>query len=110
MLLFVLEGFAILMRSWKGIVQNIKIILVLAITSQVKKQFSDIKKLTREEAGKPKLLKTTFSTSCDLIKQYKPLFSNLKTIIRNHLALGNSDQKMLGIFLHNTISVTYKTN
>ena len=87
MLLFVLEGFAILMRSWKGIVQNIKIILVLAITSQVKKQFSDIKKLTREEAGKPKLLKTTFSTSCDLIKQYKPLLSNLKTIIRNHLAL-----------------------
>ena len=87
MLLFVLEGFAILMRSWKGIVQNIKIILVLAITSQVKKQFSDIKKLTREEARQPKLLKTTFSTSCDLIKQYKPLLSNLKTIIGNHLAL-----------------------
>ena len=71
MLLFVLEGFAIFMRSWKGIVQNIKIILVLEITNQVKKQFSDIKKFTREEAGKPKLLKTTFSTSCDLIKQYK---------------------------------------
>ena len=87
MLLFVLEGFAILMRSWKGIVQNIKIILVLEITNQVKKQFSDIKKFTREEAAKPKLLKTTFSTSCDLIKQYKPLLSNLKTIIRNHLAL-----------------------
>ena len=98
------------MRSWKGIVQNIKIILVLAITSQVKKQFSDIKKLTREEARQPKLLKTTFSTSCDLIKQYKPLLPNLKTIIRNHLPILNSNQKMLDIFLHNTISVTYKTN
>ena len=33
----------------------------------MKKQFLDIKKLTREEARKPKLLKTTFSTSCNLI-------------------------------------------
>ena len=36
---------------------------------KVKKQFSDIKKLTREEARKPKLLKTTFYTSCNLIIQ-----------------------------------------
>ena len=36
---------------------------------KVKKQFSDIKKLTREEAREPKLLKTTFSTSCNLIIQ-----------------------------------------
>ena len=75
---------------------------MLEITTQVKKQFSDIKKLTREEARQPKLLKTTFSTSCDLI--------NLKTIIRNHLPILNRNQKMLDIFLHNTISVTYKTN
>ena len=48
---------------------------------RVKKQFSDIKKLTGEEARKPKLLKTTFSTSCNLITQYNPLLPNLKTII-----------------------------
>ena len=36
---------------------------------KVKKQFSDIKKLTREEAREPELLKTTFSTSCNLIIQ-----------------------------------------
>ena len=83
---------------------------MLEITTQVKKQFSDIKKLTREEARQPKLLKTTFSTSCDLIKQYKPLLPNLKTIIRNHLPILNRNQKILDIFLHNTISVTYKTN
>ena len=37
---------------------------------EMKKQFSDIKKLTREEARKPKLFKATFSTSCNLITQY----------------------------------------
>ena len=37
---------------------------------EMKKQFSDIKKLTREEARKPKLFKTSFSTSCNLITQY----------------------------------------
>ena len=83
---------------------------MLEITTQVKKQSSDIKKLTREEARQPKLLKTTFSTSCDLIKQYKPLLPNLKTIIRNHLPILNSDQKILDIFLNNTVSVTYKAN
>ena len=54
---------------------------------KVKKQFSDIKKLTREETRKPKLFKTTFSTSCSLLTQYNPLFPNLKTIIRNHLPI-----------------------
>ena len=83
---------------------------MLEITTEVEKQFSDIKKFTREEARQPKLLKTTFSTSCDLIKQCKPLLLNLKTIVRNHLPILNSNQKMLDIFLHNTISVTYKTN
>ena len=51
----------------------------------MQKEFSDIKKLTREEARKPKLLKTTFSPSCNLIAKYNPLLPNLKTIIRNHL-------------------------
>ena len=65
---------------------------------KVKKQFSDIKKLTREEARKPKLLKTTFSTSCNLITQYNPLLPNLKTIIRNHLPILYSNQQVLDIF------------
>ena len=77
---------------------------------KVKKQFSDIKKLTREEARKPKLLKTTFSTSCNLITQYNPLLPNLKAIIRNHLPILYNSQQMLDIFLQNTISVTYKRN
>ena len=76
----------------------------------MKKQFSDIKKLTREEARKPKLPKTTFSTSWNLITQYNPLLPNLKTIIRKHLPILYSNQQMLGIFPHNTISVTYKKN
>ena len=74
------------------------------------KEFSDIKKLTREEARKPKLLKTTFSTSCNLITQHNPLFPNLKTIIRKHLPFLYSNQQMLYIFLNNTVSVTYKRN
>ena len=75
---------------------------------KVKKQFSDIKKLTRQEVRKPKLLKTTFSTSCSLITQYNPLFPKLKTIIRNHLPILCNNQQMLDIFPQNTISITYK--
>ena len=78
------------------------------MSGKVKKQFSDIKKLTREEVRKPKLLKTTFSTSCNLITQYNPLLPNLKTIIRKHLPILYSNQQMLDIFPHNTTSVTYK--
>ena len=74
------------------------------------KEFSDIKKLTREEARKPKLLKTTFSTSCNLISQYNSLLPNLKTIIRNHLPILYSNQQMLDTFPQNTVSVTYKRN
>ena len=94
------------MKNLKNIVQNIKTML-LGITSQVK---SDIKKLAREEVRKPKLLKTTFSTSCNLITQHNPLFPNLKTIIRKHLPFLYSNQQMLYIFLNNTVSVTYKRN
>ena len=75
---------------------------------KVRKQFSDIKKLTREEARKPKLLKTTFSTSCNLITQYNPLLPNLKTIIRNHLPILYSNQKMLDIFAQKTCHVQKK--
>ena len=76
----------------------------------MKKQFPDIKKLTREEARKAKLLKTTFSTSCNLITQYNPLLPNLKTINRKHLPILCSNQQMLDTFPRNTLSVTYKRN
>ena len=77
---------------------------------KVKKQFTAIKKLTREEARKPKLFKATFSTSCNLITQYNPLLPNLKTIIRNHLPILYSNQQMLDIFPQKSIIVTYKRN
>ena len=54
--------------------------------------------------------KTTFSISCNLITKYNPLLPNLKTIIRKHLPILYSNQQMLDIFPHNTISVTYKRN
>ena len=76
----------------------------------MKKQFSDIKKLTREEARKSKLLKTDFSTSYNLITQYNLFLPNLKIIIRKHLPILYSNQQMLDIFPHNTISVRYKRN
>ena len=77
---------------------------------KVKKQFSDIKKLTREEARKHKFHKTTFSASCNLITQYNPFLPNLKTIIRNHFPALYSNQQMLDIFPQNMISFTYKRN
>ena len=76
----------------------------------MKKKYSDIKKRTREEARKPKLFKTTFSISCNLITQYNPLLPNFETIIKKHLPILYSNQQMLDIFPHNTISVTYKRN
>ena len=54
-----------------------------AKTKKKTKPFSDIEKLTREEVRKPKLLKSTFSTSCNLITRYNPLLPNLKTNILN---------------------------
>ena len=39
----------------------------------VKKQFSDITNLIREEARKPKLQEAIFSTSCNLITEYNPM-------------------------------------
>ena len=58
-----------------------------AKTKKKKKTFSDIEKLTREEVRKPKLLKSTFSTSCNLITRYNPLLPNLKTNILNYKPL-----------------------
>ena len=76
----------------------------------MKKRFSDIKKLTREEARKRILPKATFSTSCSSITQYNPLLPNLKTIIRNHLPILYSNKQMLDIFPHNTVGAKYKRN
>ena len=58
-----------------------------AKTKKKKKPFSDIEKLTREEVRKPKLLKSTFSTSCNLITRHNPLLPNLKTNILNYKPL-----------------------
>ena len=63
-----------------------------AKTKKKTKPFSDIEKLTREEVRKPKLLKSTFSTSCNLITRYNPLLPNLKTNILN--------SKPLTYFIH----------
>ena len=68
------------------------------VARESQKHFSDIKKFTREEARTPKLIKTTFYTSCNLITQYNLLLPNLKTIIRKHLPILYSNQQMLNIF------------
>ena len=112
MLPYVVEGFPIMMGNLKSIVQDFQNYLIARCykPGKVKKQFSGIKNLAREQARKPKLLKTTFFSSCNLITQYKSLLPNLKTIIRNHLPISYSNQQMFDIFPHNTINVTYKRN
>ena len=75
---------------------------------KVRKQFSDIRNISREEARQPKIYNERFSTSCNLIMQYNPLLSNIKTIIKKHLPVLHSKQNMLEIFPSNTINVTYK--
>ena len=75
---------------------------------KVRKQFSDIKNISREEARQPKTHNQRFSTSCNLIMQYNPLLPNIKTIIKKHLPVLHSNQNMLEIFPRNTINVTYK--
>ena len=75
---------------------------------KVRKQFSDNKNISREEARQPKTHNEIFSTSCNLITQYNPLLPNIKTIIKKHLPVLHSNQTMLKIFPSNTINVTYK--
>ena len=50
---------------------------------KVRKQFSDIRNISREEARQPKTHNERFSTSCNLITQYNPLLPNIKTVIKN---------------------------
>ena len=74
--------------------------------SKAKKQFSDVKNISREKARRPK--KT--STSCNLITQCNPLLPNIKTIIKKHLPVLHSSHDMLQIFPENTVTVTYGQN
>ena len=76
--------------------------------SKVKKQFSDVRNISREEARRPKN-NNNFSASCNLITQYNPLLPNIKTIIKKHLAVLHSSHEMQ-IFPENTVNVTYRQN
>ena len=51
---------------------------------KVRKQFSDIRNISREEARQPETHNERFSTSCNFIMQYNPLLPNIKTIIKKH--------------------------
>ena len=44
---------------------------------KVRKQFPDIRNISREEARQPKTHNKRFSTSCNLIKQYNPLLPKI---------------------------------
>ena len=65
--------------------------------SKVKKQFSDIRNISREEARRPKN-NNNFSAPCNLITQYNPLLPNIKTIIKKHLPVLQSSYEMLQFF------------
>ena len=75
---------------------------------KVRKQFSDIRNISREEARQPKTHNERFSTSCNLITQYNPLLPNIKTVIKKHLPVLHNDENMPKMFPSNTINVTYK--
>ena len=77
--------------------------------TKVKKQFSDVRNISREETRRPKI-KSNFSTTCNLITQYNPMLPNIKTIFKKYLPVLHSNQEMLQIFPENTINVTYKRN
>ena len=77
--------------------------------SQVKRQFSDVREISREEPRRPRN-KNNFSASCNLITQYNALLPNIKTIIKKHLPVLHSSHDMLQIFPENTVTVTYGQN
>ena len=62
---------------------------------KVRKQFSDIRNISREVARQPKTHSEKCSTSCNLITQYNPLLPNIKTIIKKHLPVLHSNQNLL---------------
>ena len=58
---------------------------------RVRKQFSDIRNVSGEEAGQPKTHNEKFSTSSNLITQYNPLLPNIKTIVKKYLPVLHSN-------------------
>ena len=69
--------------------------------SKVKKQFSDVRNISREEARRPKN-NNNISASCNLITQYNPLLPNIKTIIKKHLPVLHGSHEMLPIIPEHT--------
>ena len=51
-----------------------------------------------------------FSASWNVITQYNPLLTHIKTIIKKHLPVLNSSHEMLQIFPENTVNATYTLN
>ena len=68
----------ILMKSLKNTVSSIRNIWKLEIINPVKlkKQFSYVRDISREEVRRPKS-DNTFSVSCNLITQYNPLLRDI---------------------------------
>ena len=62
--------------------------------NKVKKQFSDVRNILREEARRRKH-NSNVSASCNLITQYSPLVPNIKTIIKKHLPALHSSHEIL---------------
>ena len=77
--------------------------------SKVKKEFSDVRNISREKAKRRKN-NNNFSASCNLITQYNPLLPYIKTIIKKHLPVLHSSHEMLQMFLENTVTVTHRRN
>ena len=65
--------------------------------SKVKKQFSDIRNISREQANRPKI-KSNFSTTRNFIREYNPMLPNIKTIFKKYLSVLHSSQEMVQIF------------
>ena len=103
------EEFAILVISLKNSgVQYQKYLVARDYKpSKVKKQFSDVRNISREEARRPKN-NSNFSASCKLTTQYNPLLPYIKTIIKKHLPVLHSRHEMLQIFSENTVNVSYR--
>ena len=64
--------------------------------SKARKQFFDVRNISREEARKTKI-KSNFSAACNLITQYNPMFPNIKTIFKKYLPVLHRKQEMIRI-------------
>ena len=69
-------------KFWKCSAEYQKYLIARDYKScKVKKQCSDIKNISREEARITKI-KSNFSTTCNLITQYNPMLPNIKSIFK----------------------------